>query len=546
MKKIAAVIIGIFICLVMIAVGYFWASRLMDSVYAYQSPFHNSPPLPGSPLGTPNTNTLVIVLIDGLRYDTSVNRQVMPYLNQLRDGGASAEMHSRPPSLSQAGYSVLLTGAWPEINDGPIMNFDYADIPTLTQDNIFTDAYKAGYKTAFSGSNWFQKLIPQQAVTTTFYTTDEDQLADDQVVSAALPWLQENKYQLIVIHLDQMDYAGHHEGGPSDPRWNQSATRVDALLQEIGTTMDLMQQTLLIVSDHGHIDLGGHGGQDPVTMLEPFVLVGKSVMPGNYGNVQMVDVAPTVAILLGLNIPATNQGHPQVGMLDLTLDQVDKINTAVATQQAQLAVDYQTAIGQPVTVLPASDIVTSTQAAIESTRNSILDSQRLPRGIAAIFIVILVINLVAWHSRPYFGTNLLGALGYLAIFNLKYLLIDHKTYSISSITDATSFVGSTALTVLIALLVGWLLVMIGSKVYQLKPRKAADLTMKFVLTMLAILFIPVFVHYAINGATVTWALPNFLLSYLALIFLMQIFMVAAIGIVFTALAALLGVVSRQR
>ena len=79
-------------------------------------------------------------------------------------------------------------------------------------------------------------------------------------VDAALPWLQSAEYQLVLIHLDQVDYAGHHEGGPQDPRWNQAAQRADDLLAEILAAVDLEQDTLLVVSDHGQIDPGGHGG----------------------------------------------------------------------------------------------------------------------------------------------------------------------------------------------------------------------------------------------------------------------------------------------
>ena len=163
----------------------------MDSVYAYRSPLHNTPPVPGEALGKPNTRSVVIVLIDALRYDTSHESDVMPFLNQLRAEGASAMMHSRPPSYSEPGYTVLLTGAWPDLSDGPAINLDYAEIPTFTQDNIFSAAHRAGLLTAISGFNWFEKLIPQEAVSVSFYTAGEDQVADRQVTDAALPWLAE-------------------------------------------------------------------------------------------------------------------------------------------------------------------------------------------------------------------------------------------------------------------------------------------------------------------------------------------------------------------
>ena len=111
MKKAAPIIFGIFVCIIVMAVSYFWATSLMDSVYTYRSPLHSTPPMPGDALGKPDTRTFVVVLIDALRYDTSLDVEVMPYLNQLRSAGASAVMHSRPPSYSEPGYTVILTGS---------------------------------------------------------------------------------------------------------------------------------------------------------------------------------------------------------------------------------------------------------------------------------------------------------------------------------------------------------------------------------------------------------------------------------------------------
>jgi len=545
MKKSTSIIIGILICLVVMGVSYFWATELMDSVYTYRSPLHNAPPLPGKVLGAPNTRSIVIVLIDALRYDTSLDSDVMPFLNQLRDEGASALMHSRPLSYSEPGYAVLLTGAWPDLSDGPALNLDYADIPTFTQDNIYSAAHRAGFLTAVSGFNWFEKLIPQQAVSVSFYTEGEDQKADRQVTDAALPWLWAGRYPLVLIHLDQVDYAGHYEGGPIDPRWDAAATRADKLLKEIALAMDLTQDTLLVVSDHGQIDRGGHGGQDPIVLLEPFVMVGKGVIPGKYSDIQMVDVAPTVAAILGTSIPATNQGHPQIAMLDITLTQVNQINSALTAQQAQLVQAYKTAIGSPVTVTQSEDIVSAAQTGMDAARESLLDKQRLPRGIIAIVLIFMFINLAAWHARPYFSWMMVGVVGYLLIFNIKYILVDHKTYSLSSVIDATNLIESTALTALIALFVGWLLVLLGTKGYQLRPRKAAAMTLKFILTTLSILSIPIFIHYAINGATITWALPNFFISFLGLLFLIQVLIVSVIGLFFTGISALVGFFARK-
>jgi hypothetical protein len=546
MKKSVAFIIGIIICIVAIAVSYFWATALIDSVYAYQSPLHSTAPKPGGPISNTKTRSVVIVLIDGLRYDTSLNLDVMPNLNNLREEGAYALMHSRPPSYSQPGYAVILTGAWSDLNDAPLINLDYTDIPTFTQDDIFSAASRAGLKTAISGFNWFEKQIPQDVVTASFYTAGEDHVADRQVTDAVIPWLQEGKYQLVLIHLDQVDYAGHYEGGPFDPRWNEAATRADGLLNEITSAMDLNQDTLLVVSDHGHIERGGHGGQDSEILLEPFVLVGKGIVPGKYADVQMVDVAPTVAALLGTNIPATDQGQPRIEMLDITLDELDEINTNLSPQQGQLATAYGKAINESISIVQTGNVVSDTQTGMDAARESRLSTERIPRGIIGIILIIVILNLAAYHSRPHFSWILGGVVTYLVIFNLKYVFLDHKTYSLSSVTDSTSLIISTAITTSIALFIGWLLVFLGTRAYRLRSMQAADISLKFILATLATLVIPIFIHYIMNGAIVTWALPDFLLSFLGLIFLIQTMIVAVVGLILIGISAIIGLLSYKK
>jgi hypothetical protein len=265
------------------------------------------------------------------------------------------------------------------VSDGPTINLDYANIPTFTQDDLVSAIHRAGMKTAISGYYWFEKLVPQSSVDTSFYTPGEDMKADTEVVNAAMPWFEDEKYQFFLIHLDQVDYAGHHEGGPIDPRWNAAASRVDNMIREIASTLDLTQDTLFICSDHGQIDRGGHGGQDPTTLIEPFVLVGAGVKPGHYSDTYMVDVAPTLAALLGANIPASSQGHVRTEMLVLKPDQLNIINIALEAQQSQILSAYQSAIGQNKAVQPANDIVSSYQSALDAARAARLDTERLPR-----------------------------------------------------------------------------------------------------------------------------------------------------------------------
>ena len=148
MKQYRWILLSIAAFLVVAAVSYVWASGLMDSLYAYRSPLKDNPVSAGEPLGKPVSHRVVAILVDALRVDTAADKKVMPYLNQLRAKGASATIHSSTPSYSFPGWSVLMTGAWPDLSDGPAMNPEDGNSAwTWTQDNVFTSVHNAGMKT---------------------------------------------------------------------------------------------------------------------------------------------------------------------------------------------------------------------------------------------------------------------------------------------------------------------------------------------------------------------------------------------------------------
>jgi hypothetical protein len=423
MPKLRAMIPAIIACLLIAGAAYLWTSRLMESLMTYRSPLHVTPPAPGQPTDAPLARRLVIVLIDALRDDTSLRADVMPYLNELRSKGAWATMHSRSPSYSQPGFATLFTGAWPDISDSPALNADYAQIETWTQDDLFSAAHRAGLRTAISGYYWFEKLIPQGSVDASFYTSGEEGAADRAVVDAARRWLESGEAQVVLVHLDQVDWAGHHEGGPRDPRWDRAARRADDLVREIAAGLDLDRDSLLVISDHGQIDSGGHGGQDAVVLREPFVLAGAGVRPGRYGDIQMVDVAPTAAALLGASIPASSQGRALNEMLDLPPGREAAIRDAEAFQQARLATAYSSAIDREVTVPPSDDPVAATQAAMAAARAARLNAERLPRAIIGLVLAIAPAILLIRRRGRTVAWLAGGAVAYIALFNLGYVAL---------------------------------------------------------------------------------------------------------------------------
>jgi len=544
-RQINWFVIGI-VLLPLVAIGaYFWATGMIGSLEDYRSPLKDTAPAPGADLGDPLTRRVVVVLVDALRYDTSTDATVMPVLNQLRAEGASAVMHSRPPSFSAPGWTTLLTGTWPDINDAQQFNPpDEVNVRTFTQDDIFAAADRAGLNTAVSGYSWFEQMLANSGVDEGFYTIGEDNAADEDVVAAALPWLT-GDYQLILIHIDQVDFAGHHEGGPLSENWTAAASRADTMLGEIAAQLDLEQDTLIVISDHGQIDQGGHGGNEPVTMLEPFVAVGAGILPGQYDDIYMVDVAPTLAILLGTSIPASNQGLPLLEMLSIAPEQVGIVQAAAADQQTQLFSAYTAAIGETASVEANDTVISSTQLAMELARKGRLARERVWRNMIALLFVVLPPYLLIVRREKKALWPLAGALVYMLLFNLRYAVLDKNTYGLSSVPGQTELILYIAVNTGAAMLIAWLGLMFSRRAFRTGAKAAAGSALGFVWATLYILSIPILLNFAVNNYVPSWTLPEFGVLFLGFLSVIQALLVAVIGLLLVGVSALAGKFSKR-
>jgi hypothetical protein len=538
LKKHLRLTIALIGILAIAMVSYFWTNGLITSLVNYRSPLHFSPPQPGPPLGKPITRRVIIVLIDGLRLDTAADNYVMPYLNYLRPKGASATMHSRPPSFSQPGYATILTGAWPDLNDSPVVNLEGASDVVPTQDDIFSAAHRAGLQTAISAYYWFEKLIPYGMVNESYYTQGIDAAADADVMAAAIPMLS-GDYQLMLIHLDQVDYAGHFQGGPLATGWVSAAGKTDEYVREIVSALDFTQDTIIVLSDHGQIDRGGHGGPEAVTLTEPFLMVGAGVRAGVYPDIQQADVAPTVAALLGINIPASSQGIIQTRMLNISVDYNATLLVRETNQKKNLYKAYITAIKsipdlslEPTT--PLSYIM-----AMNVARTDRLARERVWRSMLSLILGILPVCalFLLREKRVIWLTT--GALVYVFIFNFSYLIFDGGTYSLSSITSEASFIRFIGITEAISMIAGWMVAMLRLHVFTDQPLSAMETSLGFMFMTFYLLALPVLINFAINGPDVSWTLPEFYSLFVAFFSLIQLRFLVIISVLLAVATALI-------
>jgi hypothetical protein len=251
----------------------------------------------------------------------------------------------------------------------------------------------------------------------------------------------------------------------------------------------------------------------------------------------MVDIAPTLAALLGANIPASSQGHVLANMLTLTSEQNMVIQDALKEQQSQLFTAYTTAIGSTA-IVGDGEIVSATQTAINQARARRLASERVWRNVVAALFAILPGYLLFLRRDKNFLWLMAGAVLYVLLFNLRYAVIDRLTYSLASFNEgATYLIIYNATTAAVAVILCWLIPMFGLSAFNAGPRKAAETALGYIWFTIYLLALPILLSFAINNFTVTWTLPEWNSLFIGLLSLIQSLIVAALGLLLVGLTA---------
>ncbi len=305
--KIPLVLIFISLLVVALAVRH-TAYRAWNDFSGYQSPYKFSNA--GAMASPAIVEHVYIVLVDGLREDQS---HEMKFLNELRSRGADISCSVGIPSLSLPGRAVLMTGAWQEIN-GQLTNFHPHPIAVET---LFQSAKKRNLSTALMAGRGVKTMYGSSVDEWSRLSSVDHELgvAYGKLEGQFLVSAEESRRVLAAQHpsLYQMDYTltdqVAHDFGAASEEYRQAAQSVDRELQKLASLIDFSNSVLVVTSDHGHIDRGGHGGEEPEVLSVPWVMEGKGVKPGVSLLGRQIDFAPTVAALLGIEIPSASQGQ---------------------------------------------------------------------------------------------------------------------------------------------------------------------------------------------------------------------------------------------
>ena len=307
------------------------------------------------PTGAPLSSGVTILLVDGLRLDGS---KTMPALNALRARGASIDAVVGTPSFSRPGRATIAVGAPPAIH-GVTTNRQKR---AISLDNLIRRVGEAGGTCRVAGSKIWSGLFAADIARCGVYQQGENKEGPGMFVhqvpsirvtqEKGIAFVLEQPAMLRIADIISTDFAAHEYGGASS-EYLAELQRVDALIAALVTRLDFLRETLVVTSDHGHRDMGGHGGEEAEVLAIPIVMAGAGVRPSTSVKALQADLAPTLAALLGLSLPTASSGHVLAEVLVADDAKLAVIKGASALQEQAFAkaisgrIGLEAAAGRP-------------------------------------------------------------------------------------------------------------------------------------------------------------------------------------------------------
>lgn len=254
---------------------------------------------------------VVMIGIDGLgaAYLPEIETPVLDGL--IAAGPHSLTMQNALPTMSAPNWMSMIAGSGPDQHG--VLSNDWApgdSQPTPTIFAVLREQRPAAKIGVFHDWDGFGALVEPGVPDHIESPGDENQTVD-----AAIAWMQANQPELLFVHLDLVDHAGHfHTWG--SPEYVTAAESADALTGQIVQAVEASAMgpyTAVIVSaDHGGQGFT-HGDDTSLERPIPFLVRGpQSVGLEIERGLRIWDIAATVAALFELERPASWLGSPVV------------------------------------------------------------------------------------------------------------------------------------------------------------------------------------------------------------------------------------------
>jgi len=262
---------------------------------------------------------VIVIGVDGLSIDGVVT-DGGPALRELMARGAwSLEARGVMPTLSSPNWMSMITASGPEqhgiTSNGYLKRMQ--EIAPACRDesggfpNIFgaLRAQRPASRIAiFHDWPGFAKLVERNVP-----DVMEHQRGPQRTAQAAIEYWKRYRPELLFIHLDNVDHAGHRSGWSSREYYRaveEADRQIGAILAMLREAAALDSTFVLVTSDHagkGH----NHRGNSLAEIQIPWILAGPGVAPGEIAaSVFTYDTGATLAWIFELQPPACWIGRP--------------------------------------------------------------------------------------------------------------------------------------------------------------------------------------------------------------------------------------------
>ena len=255
---------------------------------------------------------VLIITVDGLRPDVVVNDKGAQYLLNLAHQGAYTwRAETVHPALTLPGITSLLTGY-----DVPYTGVDsneYYKTPgaRVLVETIFQRAKEAGKITAMiSGKKHLTYFEQDEHLD---YHLVKHGVSDDEIANIAIQYFQGNDFDLMLVHLADVDKVGHKVEWMT-PGYLAAVSRANTAVRKIMTALEaagLADSTMVILTaDHGGVGTSHSDATNPDNRYIPWIVVGPCVKFGHeiQQNVHIYDTAAVALWGLGSEIPVDFDG----------------------------------------------------------------------------------------------------------------------------------------------------------------------------------------------------------------------------------------------
>ena len=255
-------------------------------------------------------NKTILISIDGMRADGLLNCG-NPYLDELtKKSSYSFDAQTVFPSVTLPCHLSMFHSVPPERHG--TLNNQYV-VPVRPVTGLFESIRSIGGETAmYFGWHPLRDVCrPASLNAAEYINAYYFEHSDEVLTNKAMDFIKLKSPDFVFLYMLETDEKGGHDNGWMTDTYLDYVSRaidnVKKVIEEVGD-----EYTVIVTADHGGHDRI-HGTDMPEDMTIPMFFYGKDFKQNeNLGAVSILDIAPTIASVMGAPVPREWEGKSLV------------------------------------------------------------------------------------------------------------------------------------------------------------------------------------------------------------------------------------------